>query len=137
MAVIFLYFALFLGVHFLSKQFLDKPSGRAERKRPGAARLFQLVACFILLFGFFGFRDITVLNDTSHYYGFYYQKAHVVSYINESIFSYHLSDTFEYGFQVLIHFLVKYVSNNPYTIILFSSFLISSLHGYCGRLSLL
>ena len=125
MAVIFLYFALFLGVHFLSKQFLDKPSGRAERKRPGAARLFQLVACFILLFGFFGFRDITVLNDTSHYYGFYYQKAHVVSYINESILSYHLSDTFEYGFQVLIHFLVKYVSNNPYTIILFSSFLFS------------
>ena len=43
MAVIFLYFALFLGVHFLSKQFLDKPSGRAECKRPGAARLFQLI----------------------------------------------------------------------------------------------
>ena len=115
MVVIFLYFALFLGVHFLSKQF----------KRPGAARLFQLIACFILLFGFFGFRDITVLNDTSHYYGFYYQKAHVFNYRNEPITTFHLLDKFEYGFQVLIHFLVKYVSKEPYTIILFSSFVLT------------
>ena len=115
MVVIFLYFALFLGVHFLSKQF----------KRPGAARLFQLIACFILLFGFFGFRDITVLNDTSHYYGFYYQKAHVFNYRNEPITTFHLLDKFEYGFQVLIHFLVKYISKEPYTIILFSSFVLT------------
>ena len=112
MAVIFLYFALFLGVHFLSKQF----------KRPGAARLFQLIACFILLFGFFGFRDITILNDTSHYYGFYFQKAHILNYRNEPVTTFHLLDKFEYGFQVLIHFLIKYVSKEPYTIILFSSF---------------
>ena len=125
MAVIFLYFALFLGVHFLSKQFLDKPSGKAERKRPGAARLFQLVACFILLFGFFGFRDITVLNDTPHYYGFYFQKAHILNYRNEPVTTFHLLDSFEYGFQVFVHILVKYVSKNPYTIILVSSFVIT------------
>ena len=115
MAVIFLYFALFLGVHFLSKQF----------KRPGAARLFQQVACFILLFGFFGFRDITILNDTSHYYGFYYQKAHILNYRNEPVTTFHLLDSFEYGFQVLIHILIKYVSKEPYTIILFSSFVLT------------
>ena len=115
MVVIFLYFALFLGVHFLSKQF----------KHPGAAKLFQLIACFVLLFGFFGFRDITILNDTSHYYGFYYQKAHVFNYRNEPITTFHLLDKFEYGFQVLIHFLVKYVSKEPYTIILFSSFVLT------------
>ena len=115
MAVIFLYFALFLGVHFLSKQF----------KHPGAAKLFQLVACFILLFGFFGFRDITVLNDTSHYYGFYYQKAHIIKYHEESVFAFHLLDKFEYGFQILIHFLVKYVSKEAYTIILLSSLIFS------------
>ena len=114
MAVIFLYFALFLGVHFLSKQF----------KRPGAARLFQLIACFVLLFGFFGFRDITVLNDTSHYYGFYFQKAHTLSFRNEPVTTFHL-DQFEYGFQVFVHILVKYVSKNPYTIILVSSFIIT------------
>ena len=115
MAVIFLYFALFLGVHFLSKQL----------KRPGAARLFQLVACFILLFGFFGFRDLTVLNDTSHYYGFYFQKAHVLSFRHEPVTTFHLLDKYEYGFQVLVHILVKYVSKEPYTIILFSSFVIT------------
>lgn len=115
MAVIFLYFALFLGVHFLSKQF----------KRPGAARLFQLIFCFILLFGFFGFRDITVLNDTSHYYGYYFQKAHILSFRNEPVITYHLLDKFEYGFQVFVHILVKYVSKNPYTVILVSSLIIT------------
>lgn len=115
MAIIFLYFALFLGVHFLSRQF----------KTAGAARLFQLVACFVLLFGFFGFRDITFLNDTSHYYGFYYQKAHLLSYRQEPVTTFHLLDKFEYGFQVLVHILVKYVSREPFTIILFSSFVIT------------
>ena len=114
MAVIFLYFTLFLGVHFLSKQF----------KRPGAARLFQLIASFILLFGFFGFRDITVLNDTSHYYGYYFQIAHVLSFRNEPVTTFHL-DQFEYGFQIFVHILVKYVSRNPYTIILVSSLIIT------------
>ena len=115
MGIIFLYFALFLGVHFLSKQF----------KNPGAARLFQLIACFILLFGFFGFRDITVLNDTSHYYGYYFKKSHILSFRNESVTTFHLLDQFEYGFQVFVHILVKYVSKNPYTIIIVSSFIIS------------
>ena len=44
MAVIFIYFVLFLAVHFTAKAF----------KNPGKARLFQLTACFLLLFGFFG-----------------------------------------------------------------------------------
>lgn len=125
MVIIFLYFALFLGVHFLSKHFLEKPSSRAERKHSGAARLFQIVACFILLFVFFGFRDITILNDTSHYYGFYFRKAHILSYQQEPMTTFHLLDKFEYGFQVLVHFLIKYVSKEPYTIILFSSLVIT------------
>ena len=86
MVLVFLYFALFLIVHLVAKQF----------KTVGVARLFQLVACFILLFGFFGFRDITVLNDTPHYYGFYYEKTKILSYQNESVFTYHLLDKFEY-----------------------------------------
>jgi hypothetical protein len=94
-------------------------------KTAGAARLFQLVSCFILLFGIFGFRDITVLNDTSHYYGFYYHKAHLLSYKTEPITTFHLLDKFEYGFQILIHLLVQYVSKNPYTIIIFSSLVIT------------
>ena len=114
MGIIFLYFALFLGVHFLSKQF----------KRPGAARLFQLIACFILLFGFFGFRDITVLNDTPHYYGSYYQLTRLRNYIDSSIFVYRFMLNFEYGYQVIQHFLIKYISKEPFTIIIFSSLII-------------
>ncbi len=115
MVLVFLYFALFLVVHLVAKQF----------KTVGAARLFQLVACFVLLFGFFGFRDISVLNDTSHYYGFYYLKAHLLSYKTEPVTTFHLLDKFEYGFQILIHILVRYVSDNPYTIIIFSSLVIT------------
>ncbi len=115
MVFVFLYFALFLAVHFVAKQI----------KHAGAARLFQLVACFVLLFGIFGFRDISVLNDTSHYYGFYYLKSHLLSYKTEPVTTFHLLDKFEYGFQVLIHLLVQYVSKNPYTIIIFSSLVIT------------
>ena len=113
MALVLLYFALFFGVHSFSKQI----------RRSGAAKLFQLTACFVLLFVFFGFRDITVLNDTPHYYGHYYHKAHLVSYLHESIFKFHLLDKFEYGYQILVHFLIKYVSKNSYTIIILSSFI--------------
>jgi len=115
MILIFLYFLLFLVVHYISKQF----------KQVGSARLFQLVTCFVLLFGFFGFRDITVLNDTSHYYGFYYEKAHIFSYKTEPFTTFHLLDKFEYGFQIFVHILIQYVSKNPYTIIIVSSFIIT------------
>ena len=115
MAIIFLYFALFLGVHLLAKRFLKR----------GAARLFQLVACFVLLFGFFGFRNITVLNDTPHYYGAYYQLTHLKNYVESSIFTYRILLSFEYGYQVLQHTLIKYVSKEPFTIIIFSSLIIS------------
>ena len=95
MAIIFLYFALFLGVHLVARQFVKR----------GAARLMQLVACFVLLFGFFGFRNITVLNDTP--------------------FVYRILLSFEYGYQVFQHFLIKYVSKEAFTIIIISSFIIS------------
>lgn len=115
MAIIFFYFALFLGVHFLSRRFV----------RRGAARLMQFVACFILLFGFFGFRNITVLNDTPHYYGAYYQLTHLRNYVESSIFTYRILLSFEYGYQVLQHALIKYVSKEPFTIIIVSSLIIS------------
>lgn len=115
MAIIFFYFVLFLGVHFLSRRFV----------RRGAARLMQLVACFILLFGFFGFRNITVLNDTPHYYGAYYQLTHLRNYVESSIFTYRILLSFEYGYQVLQHALIKYVSKEPFTIIIVSSLIIS------------
>ena len=115
MLYIALYFFSFVMVAVVSRVF----------DNAGARKLFQWVLCFCLLFGFFGFRDITVLNDTPHYYGFYYSKTLYTSYLNASVFSFRLADQFEYGFQVLVHFLIKYVSKDPYTIILFSSFVIT------------
>ncbi len=115
MVIIFLYFALFLMVHFLAKRFDNTET----------ARRFEIVCCFLLLFIFFGFRDITVLNDSPHYYRFYYHRAQSLSYLNDSIFTFRLLDQFEYGFQVLVHFLIKYVSRNPYTIIILSSLVIA------------
>ena len=87
--------------------------------------MFQLVACFLLLFGFFGFRNITVLNDTPHYYGAYYQLTHLKNYVESSVFTYRILLSFEYGYQVLQHTLIKYVSKEPFTIIIFSSLIIS------------
>jgi hypothetical protein len=115
MLIVFLYFTAFIVVNLISRVFIN----------PGARKLFQLVSCFILLFAFFGLRDITILNDTPHYYGYYYAKSQYTSYINGSIFDYKLADKFEWGFQVLVHFLIKYVSKDPYTIILFSSLLVT------------
>lgn len=115
MIVIVLYFLLFLAVSVTSRFMANRE----------VRRYYQLFLCFILLFVFFGFRDITVLNDTSHYYGFYYQKARYISYLNQSAFAYNLTDRFEYGFQVVVHLLIKYVSKDPYTIIWTSSLVLT------------
>lgn len=115
MALILVYFALFLLISFASKVIIN----------PGSRKLFQMLSCFILLFLFFGFRDITVLNDTPHYYGSYYTLSRYNGYVDSSIFTYRIELKFEWGYQVLVHFLMKYVSKSPYTIILFSSFVFS------------
>lgn len=115
MIIIYLYFTLFLAVAVTS-QFIGSKTIK---------RNFEIVVCFILLFGFFGFRDITVLNDTPHYYGFYYKLARYKSYLEESIFAINPYDRFEYGYQVIVHFLIKYVSHDPYTIIWFSSLVLT------------
>ena len=115
MIVILSYYLLFLAVTAFSR-FL---------KSEEAQRYFEIIMCFILLFVFFGFRDITILNDTPHYYGFYYKLAHYNNYANSSIFAYNADDRFEYGYQVFVHFLINYVSKDPYTIIWVSSLIIT------------
>ena len=113
MLIIVLYFFSFVIVALVSRIF----------KNAGTRKLFEIVLCFCLLFGFFGFRDITVLNDTPHYYGTYYHLSQYNSYLHSSVFGFSPALKFEWGYQVLMHILIKYVSRNPYTIILFSSFI--------------
>lgn len=115
MVLVLAYFFLYLGVYFTSRFFVDG----------NARKTYQMICCFLLLFSFFGFRDITILNDTPHYYGAYYQLTKYDSYIDSSIFSYRMSLRMEWGYQVLMHFLIKYVSKDPYTIIMLSSLLFS------------
>ncbi len=115
MIVVLLFFSAFVFVSFTSRIFVN----------PAAGRLYQQVACVIILFAFFGFRDITILNDTPHYYGTYYQYARYNGYVDSSIFTYRLAMKFEWGFQVLLHILMKYFSKDPYTIIWLSSLFFS------------
>lgn len=84
-------------------------------------RKTQAILGFLLLFIFFGFRDLPILNDTGHYYGHYYEVLSDSKGLN-NIFKYDPYERFEYGYQVLERLLINYVSKDPYTIIMFSSF---------------
>lgn len=59
MILVLLYFTSFLFVAYLSKSI----NNEHDRIR------FEQIMCFVLLFVFFGLRNLPVLNDTAHYYG--------------------------------------------------------------------
>ncbi|MBR0498284.1 MAG: EpsG family protein [Paludibacteraceae bacterium] len=115
MLTIALFFISFLGVDYISKYI----NGYSQK------RYFQIIACFILLFVFFGFRGLPVLNDTAHYYAHLYNHLRYQSYFDESIFTPDPHDRFEYGYLVWIHFITKYIWCDPYSIILISAFIVT------------
>lgn len=115
MIIVLLFFTSFLLVCYLSKSIAD------ERNRTR----FQLAICFVLLFIFFGFRDLPILNDTAHYYGHFYRLTQYKSFFEESIFHYNPNERFEYGYMVFIRFLGKYVSTDPYCVIIASSLIVT------------
>ena len=82
----------------------------------------HLFLAFILLFVIFGFRDISVLNDTPHYYSPIRDKMSMgnnIGWFDISPFS-----RFEPGYQIFENFIAK-TFNNPYFIIIISSLLIT------------
>lgn len=83
--------------------------------------------CFILLFVFFGFRDLPILNDTAHYYVSYQNS---VDNKPSSVFDVNLLDRFGIGYQAFVNFLIRFVSSNPFTIVWFSSLLFSLFFAY-------
>lgn len=115
MLTIALFFISFLGVDYISKYI----NGYSQK------RYFQLTACFILLFVFFGLRGLSVLNDTAHYYAHLYNHLRYQSYFDESIFTPDPHDRFEYGYLVWIHFITKYIWCDPYSIILISAIIVT------------
>lgn len=115
MIAILLYVLSFLFVGYISKHFYG------ERTQ----RMIQIIMCFLLLFVFFGFRDLPVLNDTSHYYAHFYRLTHYTEFQEQSIFHYDPHDRFEYGYMVFQRFVGKYISSNPYSIIMISSLVVT------------
>lgn len=115
MILVLLYFTSFLLVAYFAESFDNE----------FAKRRFQQVSCFVLLFAFFGLRDLPILNDTAHYYGHFYRLTHYKSFFDESIFHYNSSERFEYGYMVFLRFIGKYVSTDPYTIIIVSSLIVT------------
>ena len=115
MLLLALYFISFLAVDYISKHI----NGYSQKRH------FQLIACFILLFVFFGFRGLPVLNDTAHYYAHLYNHLRYQSFYNESIFSTDSNERFEYGYLVWTHFIAKYVWCDPYSIILISALIVT------------
>ena len=84
-------------------------------------RIRQFVLCFVLLFGFYGFRGLSVLNDTAHYYESFYDRLHSAELMQEPVFYFDIYERFEPGFMVVMRFIAKYVWTDPYAIILLSS----------------
>ncbi len=112
MIIILLYIFFFLFISFILR---EKKYFRAQE-----------IICFMGLFIFFGFRDLPVLNDTGHYYEGFLYVASDKSYLNSSVFSIDVFQRFEPGFQMFEKTIAKYISKDPYSIIIISS-LISSI----------
>ena len=100
--------------------------GREKRKR------FETVACFLLLFVFFGFRDLPILNDTAHYYEHFYDVLNDGQVSLGNILQYNIYDRFSVGYQIYERF-VGMVFQHPYMIICISSLIITSSFIYFAR----
>lgn len=113
MLFIFLYYLLFFVLYWMNRND-DFYNSRVLK--------YQCFIAFILLFVFFGFRDLTVLNDTVHYYVPLRRKiAHADKL---SWLAYSPLDRFEYGYQIFENILAK-LFNNPYVVIVTSSLIIT------------
>lgn len=113
MLIVLIYFLSFLFIRFISNVYpLNKHNIH-----------FEILSCFLLLFFFFGFRDLTILTDTVHYYDMY--RDFVEEYNGKKAWYSLEVSRIEPGFQIFQNILGKVISRDPYTIICFSSFIIT------------
>lgn len=111
---------ILITVYYLSV-FLIYWSSR-NRNLSKNALTMQCFWAFVLLFVFFGFRDITVLNDTPHYYAPVREKMSQASHLGW--FDFELLSRIEPGYQIFENFVAK-IFSNPYAIVLVSSLFIT------------
>lgn len=111
MTIIVLYILSFLLVEYISKHFYGE---RMQRN-------VQLVLCFLMLFVFFSFRDLPVLNDTAHYYR--YSRAMYTNGKFEDIpwYTFNSAEIFEEGFQIFTRFIGRFIWSDPYALIFVAS----------------
>lgn len=110
MFVIVLYFISFLIIAFIGNHL------RSEKRVS-----FETITSFMLLFIFFGFRDLPILNDTAHYYS-HFQGLVVPNW--DAVFSVDPYDRFEYGYQIFEKIIAK-LFQDPYSIIMSSALIIT------------
>lgn len=83
---------------------------------------FQIITCFVVLFVFFCLRDLSVLNDTSHYYKSQYNLLKYTSAHADVFKPYHAR--YEYLFQVWTNIIANYIWKDAYAIIFITSLLV-------------
>ncbi len=124
MSVIILFCLSFLLVEYISWHF----NGEKTQKYT------QFAMCFLLLFIFFGFRDLPILNDTAHYYRHVRHLFSNTSFDNTSWYTFDSSSNFEEGFQIFLRIIGLTISKEPYSIIVISSFITTvSLLCFLGK----
>ena len=123
MIIALLYFFAFVMVNNYSKSTI-----RYYRNR----RQFETIACFILLFFVFGFRDLPILNDTAHYYEHFQNvmSEGVMSY--STLSNYDIDDRFSAGY-LIYERLIGVLFGHPYMIICVSALIISISFVYFAR----
>lgn len=85
----------------------------------------EVILSFLLLFIFFGFRDLSVLNDTSSYYEHFEDQVGYISFFDTPFYEIDVLDRFEPGFLILEKFIAQYIWANPYSIIVVSTLIIT------------
>jgi hypothetical protein len=94
-----------------------KPLPKSKRLKAEA------VVAFLLLMGFFGFRGLSVLNDTAHYYRA--QQAILTSIHRVPWFHYNPDLKFEIGFQMFMNAVGKIFPDDPYMLIILTSLIVT------------
>ncbi len=106
-----IYFYSFAFLSYIAKNSIKIPKKRVR---------FEVIACFIMLFGFFGFRDLPALNDTSHYYEHIENVLRYGDISFSNILKYDIYERFSVGYQVYERFIGT-VFGHPYMIICISA----------------
>lgn len=106
-----IYFYSFAFLSFIARNSIKVPRERVR---------FETIGCFILLLGFFGFRDLPVLNDTAHYYEHFENLLMDGEISLSNVLRYNVYDRFSIGYQIYERFIGA-VFGHPYMIIFISA----------------